>query len=83
MGGGEVEGELTGVYCDDKGGEDVILEGDVSGAEWDRYGYCKNHKKTVKTRQTRTRERKRVYKSRENAFKVKHWSTLGQPKSTI
>ncbi|GKE57225.1 hypothetical protein Tco_1496410, partial [Tanacetum coccineum] len=29
------------------------------------YGYCKNLKKTVKTGQTRTRERKREYKSPE------------------
>ncbi|GJV35055.1 retrovirus-related pol polyprotein from transposon TNT 1-94 [Tanacetum coccineum] len=35
-----------------------------------RYGYCKNLKKTVKTGQTRTRERKREYKSQENAIKV-------------
>ncbi|GJR75536.1 hypothetical protein Tco_0087901, partial [Tanacetum coccineum] len=28
-----------------------------------RYGYIKNRKKTVKIGQTRTRERKRVYKS--------------------
>ncbi|GKB26910.1 putative reverse transcriptase domain-containing protein [Tanacetum coccineum] len=35
------------------------------------YGYNKNHKKTVKTGQTRTRERNRVYKSRENAIKGK------------
>ncbi|GKD67124.1 hypothetical protein Tco_1309232 [Tanacetum coccineum] len=47
-----------------------------------RYGSCKNLKKTVKAGQTRTRERKREYKSQKNAFKVKHWSTLGQPKST-
>ncbi|GJW03094.1 hypothetical protein Tco_1561950 [Tanacetum coccineum] len=32
MGGGEVEGALTGVCLGDKDGEDVILEGDVSGA---------------------------------------------------
>ncbi|GJS76400.1 hypothetical protein Tco_0726281, partial [Tanacetum coccineum] len=46
------------------------------------YGYCKNLKKTVKTGQTRTRERKREYKSRENAIKGQQKSTLGQPKST-
>ncbi|GJV88751.1 hypothetical protein Tco_1532689 [Tanacetum coccineum] len=43
---------------------------------------CKNHKRTVKTGQTRTRERKREYKSRENAIKGQQKSTLGQPKST-
>ncbi|GJW82614.1 hypothetical protein Tco_0146589 [Tanacetum coccineum] len=36
---------------------------------YDMYGYCKNLKKTVKTGQTRTRERNREYKSRENAIK--------------
>ncbi|GJS97849.1 hypothetical protein Tco_0804817 [Tanacetum coccineum] len=30
-----------------------------------KYGYCKNHKKRVKAGQTRTRERKREYKSPE------------------
>ncbi|GKF65158.1 hypothetical protein Tco_0191675, partial [Tanacetum coccineum] len=35
----------------------------------DPYGYSKNHKRTVKTRQIRTREWKRVYKSQENAIK--------------
>ncbi|GKA87291.1 ribonuclease H-like domain-containing protein [Tanacetum coccineum] len=44
----------------------------------DRYGYCKNHKKTIKTGQTRTRERNRVYKSRENTIKGQPNSTLGQ-----
>ncbi|GKE47743.1 zinc finger, CCHC-type containing protein [Tanacetum coccineum] len=43
---------------------------------------AKNLKKTVKTGQSRTRERKREYKSRENAIKGKQKSTLGQPKST-
>ncbi|GJU65973.1 hypothetical protein Tco_1252232 [Tanacetum coccineum] len=42
------------------------------------YGYCKNLKKTVKTRQSRTWERKREYKSRENAIKGQQKSTHGQ-----
>ncbi|GJX61574.1 ribonuclease H-like domain-containing protein [Tanacetum coccineum] len=33
------------------------------------YGYCKNLKKTVKAGQSRTRERKRVYKRRDNDIK--------------
>ncbi|GJX14434.1 hypothetical protein Tco_0206192 [Tanacetum coccineum] len=55
----------------------------ASSSGWTKYGYCKNHKKTVKTGQTRTRERKREYKSRENAIKGQQKSTLGQPKKTI
>ncbi|GJW50968.1 hypothetical protein Tco_0092319 [Tanacetum coccineum] len=49
-----------------RNGDDDVL--DILGLD-SRYGYCKNLKKTVKTRQTRTRERNREYKSRENAIK--------------
>ncbi|GJU65975.1 hypothetical protein Tco_1252234 [Tanacetum coccineum] len=47
-----------------------------------RYGYCKKLKKMVKTGQTRTRERKREYKSRENAIKGQQSQLMvnsGQP----
>ncbi|GJT59673.1 hypothetical protein Tco_1003206 [Tanacetum coccineum] len=43
-----------------------------------RYGYCKNLKKTVKTGQTRTRERKSTQKAGRKLSKVKS----GQLKST-
>ncbi|GKA29380.1 hypothetical protein Tco_0715625 [Tanacetum coccineum] len=43
------------------------------------YGYCKNLKKTVKTRQTRTRERKSTQRTRRMLSKV----NSGQLKSTF
>ncbi|GJT30423.1 hypothetical protein Tco_0910698 [Tanacetum coccineum] len=52
------------------------------------YGYIKNHKKTVKNGQTRTREteeHKRSQRCKAKIGKVKKsklWSTLGQQKST-
>ncbi|GKF40063.1 hypothetical protein Tco_0120124 [Tanacetum coccineum] len=43
------------------------------------YEYCKNLKKTVKTGQSRTRERKREYKSQENAVKSQPLVNQSQP----
>ncbi|GKA99863.1 hypothetical protein Tco_0827857 [Tanacetum coccineum] len=48
----------------------------------DMYGYCKNHKKVVKTRQTRTRER--IECTRAGSLIAKRlngqpWSTQSQP----
>ncbi|GJT10026.1 hypothetical protein Tco_0857068 [Tanacetum coccineum] len=46
------------------------------------YGYIKNHKKTVKNGQARTRERKSVQKPEAKPRKVNlqsNWSNLGQP----
>ncbi|GKB24108.1 retrovirus-related pol polyprotein from transposon TNT 1-94 [Tanacetum coccineum] len=49
-----------------------------------KYGYCKNHKKTVKTGQTRTQERKSTQRAGRKLSKVKSSqlkSTFGQLKS--
>ncbi|GJZ40841.1 hypothetical protein Tco_0587727 [Tanacetum coccineum] len=46
------------------------------------YGYIKNHKKTVKNKQTRTRERKSEQKPEAKPGKVKPPVNLGQQKST-
>ncbi|GJR33289.1 hypothetical protein Tco_1109521 [Tanacetum coccineum] len=50
-----------------------------------RYGYSKNRKKTVKTRQTRTRDGKECTRTEDllvRKVKSQLQSTLGQPKST-
>ncbi|GJV55715.1 hypothetical protein Tco_1456720 [Tanacetum coccineum] len=46
------------------------------------YGYIKNHMKTVKNGQARTRERKSVQKPEAKPEKVKPPVNLGQQKST-
>ncbi|GJU97557.1 hypothetical protein Tco_1326828, partial [Tanacetum coccineum] len=51
-----------------------------------RYEYCKNHKKTVKTGQTRTRERKSTQRAGRKLSKVKSGqlkSTFGQLNFTV
>ncbi|GJU31804.1 hypothetical protein Tco_1175393 [Tanacetum coccineum] len=66
--------------------EDSILEA-ISYCR--RYEYCKDLKKMVKTGQTRTRERNREYKSRENAIKVNSsgkrtpWQSYTSPNAPI
>ncbi|GJZ27479.1 hypothetical protein Tco_0571732, partial [Tanacetum coccineum] len=45
------------------------------------YGYIKNHKKTIKNKQTRTRERKSEQKPEAKPGKVKPPVNLGQQKS--
>ncbi|GJT60276.1 putative reverse transcriptase domain-containing protein [Tanacetum coccineum] len=50
-----------------------------------KYGYCKYHKKTVKTGQTRTREQiecTRAGRMLSKSTKVNHWSTLVNYKKT-
>ncbi|GKD40360.1 hypothetical protein Tco_1260567 [Tanacetum coccineum] len=47
-----------------------------------RYGYIRNHKKTVKNRQARTRERKSEQKPEAKPEKVNPPVNLGQQKST-
>ncbi|GJX24638.1 hypothetical protein Tco_0230934 [Tanacetum coccineum] len=44
----------------------------------DRFGYVKNHKKTVKNGQTRTRETEECARAGSQSQKVKPWSTEGQ-----
>ncbi|GKB21068.1 hypothetical protein Tco_0854991 [Tanacetum coccineum] len=43
---------------DQEKNDNVNSTNNVNAASTDMYGCCKNHKKTVKTGQTRTRERK-------------------------
>ncbi|GKB65926.1 hypothetical protein Tco_0927338 [Tanacetum coccineum] len=55
--------------------KEILLILDLSNH---RYGYIKNHEKTVKNGQTRTRERKSVQKPEafyEKVKKSKQWST--------
>ncbi|GKC35402.1 putative reverse transcriptase domain-containing protein [Tanacetum coccineum] len=65
------------IICDEK-----VIQFPINGETLNIRGMdiAKITRKRVKTGQTRTQEWKRVYKSWKNAFKVKHWSTLGQPK---
>ncbi|GJY55137.1 tyrosine--tRNA ligase 1, cytoplasmic-like protein [Tanacetum coccineum] len=59
------------------GGEAVVLIGGEAMVIEGRYGYCKNLKKTVKTGQTRTRERKENTRAGRMLSKVNKNMLLG------
>ncbi|GKC07312.1 hypothetical protein Tco_0998922, partial [Tanacetum coccineum] len=54
--------------------ENFNLRNKIQKDDHDKYGYIKNHKKTVKNGQTRTQERKSVQELEAKS----NWSNLGQ-----
>ncbi|GJT36428.1 hypothetical protein Tco_0926847 [Tanacetum coccineum] len=69
LGGNTHDGNIVLYYC----------PGVLGGNTYDGYGYCKNLEKTVKTRETRTRERKSTQRAGRMLSKV----NSGQLKSNM
>ncbi|GJY47851.1 retrovirus-related pol polyprotein from transposon TNT 1-94 [Tanacetum coccineum] len=68
--------------CLSFGSEDTVIDPTISEASRVRYGYIKNHKKTVKNRQTRIRETEEYKRAKdskpktgkgETSLKYSHW----------